>query len=194
MSSNQSVLPQGIINSTVVIRGNTTPLPGSRGTGEILPDGRPIYQVKGHIDAGGNYAKRLYKREMVRDEDGTIQYHLRPDGTKRAPMWRSYELPQSWIDYVIDDIGNNMTKINIAFRETAENLQKFEKKVRREQQLEEFLTLLETNELNVSDVVSAIRGMPSTEELPDPVEPKPNPLAAANAARKQKAAAAKDEL
>lgn len=159
------------------IRGNLKPPKGAVLTGELLPDGRPVYRrkkwrkadVRPMTDTAG---RPVYKKSMP---------GLAPEQRMEAVL-EPYE-----VEFVLDDAGNGMTFENYRFRPTAYELEqerRREMERRGQEQLGELATALAAADLTIPDLIRSIRG--------EKAEKPADPMAKARAARAAKLAAQRE--
>lgn len=133
------------------IRGNLTPKPGSRLTGELLPDGRPVYRIKRLVKAGVEPMKDAAGRPVMKRPHPGM-----PAEQRMAPVMKWHEA-----EYVIDDGKNGMTWMNFHFRPSPAELEAQERQRRREAAIDRLGDLaheMDQRGINPSELLSAIRG------------------------------------
>lgn len=142
------------------IRSNIVPLSGSVLTGELLPDGRPVYRrtknrmvgVRPMKDAAG---RPIYKKTMP---------GLPPQERQEAVL-EPYE-----VEFVVDDGLNGMTFENYHFRPSAYELEEKQRRAARERGLEEIgelATAAAEQGITIRDLIASIKAEGKGEAKPD---------------------------
>lgn len=159
-------IEQQLGSAPPIVRGNVTPPPGARYTGELHLGFQPVYAQK----------KRDWVRVPARDVDGNLLYHLNGDGTRRAPKWELVEGEEYEVEFVIDDLGNGITTKNFYFRADPAHEAKTAKENRRKEQFEKLLDAIDTSGIDVHDLVAVVQSVTSAKpNEPEALSPVPPP-------------------
>ncbi len=100
---------EGIITDDRPIRGNMTPPPNSRMTGELF-QGVPVYVV----------TEPVIKRRIRKDEFGEVEYWMNELGGKGRAKHELYQDGTIDREFILIDLGNGLVQKHYSFRGSPE--------------------------------------------------------------------------
>jgi hypothetical protein len=152
----------GLVPDQTIVRPNLTPPRGSHFSGEMLPDGRPIYWRE----------RPIIGRRQKRDADGKILYHASPLGAPTRPVWETFIERVERYEFVLEPGTNGMTYINEHFRQTPAEIRAEQERTAfaaAQLGLSELAQAMQEHNISPTELVRAIRELvPAPPSAPEP--------------------------
>lgn len=130
----------------------------------LTPPDDAIMTGEVHVDTAGDrypvYREvvTITGRKQMRDAEGQVLYHLRPDGSKHRPMMESYVMEEKIRDFTIVPVGNGISQKNYNFRPQEGELEARKRLKDNQEGLGELSKLLAEQGKTFGDLVSALKG------------------------------------